>query len=124
LASISSNLFRTSLDGGGVVKNGTLEQIKIISDSAAELLRTEIEILQPTSVIFFTGPDYDHILEHYYSDIKYEAILLPTRSFAKLHHPQLPVKSYRTYHPRALSQQKLWENVFSILGQELGWLQS
>jgi hypothetical protein len=111
-----SNLFRSSLDGGSVVRNGTLEEIETIRDSASELLRTEIGILQPTAIIFFTGPVYN---DHLYAQLPGCKLIEfnghdVTRT-CRLAHPALPESTIRTYHPNYLMRSRNWDVVNQVI---------
>ena len=110
-----SNLFRMSLDGGSVIKNGSLEEISNIRTSSAGLLKAEIKILNPTSIIFFTGPDYNNSL---YSEFE-NSTLIPFKSYdinqtSYVKHEVLPEKTIRTYHPGYLNRGK-WDIVNQII---------
>lgn len=99
-----TNLFRTSLDGGSVVGNGSPTEIELIRSSGADLLKAEIKILQPTSVIFFTGPNYN---KHLYAQFPgYRLIDFCEHDVDRtsgFEHPALP-SSWRTYHPGYLAR--------------------
>lgn len=93
-----TNLFRTALDGGSVLE-GTLEEQDEIQDTAKNLLSTEIEILKPSTVIFFTGPRYDRALSREFSGLELRPVEdYSERQISRLVHPGLPL-SFRTYHP-------------------------
>jgi hypothetical protein len=99
-----TNLFRMSLDGGSVVNNGTIEEIKCIQRATFGLLRSEIEILKPNVVLFFTGPYYNDTLYAEFVDLQlvdFSGHDLSRTSW--LQHPLLPNNSLRTYHPGYLS---------------------
>ena len=100
-----SNLFRMSLDGGSVVKNGTKEEVAAVQKASKGILRKEVEILKPTSVLFFTGPNYNNAL---YSEFK-NVELLPFKGYpmsrtSYIRHPRLPKSTLRTYHPGYLNR--------------------
>ena len=101
-----TNLFRMSLDSGSVIKNGNAEEIKLIRDSAIDLLRNEISILQPTEIIFFTGPSYDEHLKAQFPGIQFlDFCQHPARKASVVVHPFLP-HAWRTYHPAYLSRSR------------------
>ncbi len=110
-----SNLFRMSLDGGSVIKNGTNEEVSIIRAASAGLLLEEINILKPTTVIFFTGPDYNDAL---YSELTGcslgQFMDYDSSRTSYISHPVLPEKSVRTYHPGYLNRGH-WEVVNHIV---------
>lgn len=87
------------------------------------ILPAELSIAKPDVCIFVTGPGYDEILESYYPQLRFEALELPVRQFAKLVHHDLPQKSFRCYHPNYLNRDRKqrWDKVFEILSRELAW---
>ena len=115
-----TNLFRMSLDSGSVVGNGSLEEATLIREQGAALLRAEIQVLAPSSVIFFTGPNYN---EHLYAQFPgVELIRLEDYAPEKtsmLKHSQLPLQTFRTYHPGYLVRSGQWDiiSVINSLGK-------
>lgn len=101
---IWSNLFRMSLDGGSVIKNANSEELDKIRNENRGLLKAEIGIIKPSAVVFFTGPNYESVLQSEFPKFqitpfeKYD----PTRT-ALISHPDLPKFAFRTYHPNFLS---------------------
>jgi hypothetical protein len=76
------------------------------------LLREEIEILRPDICIFYTNRKYDNRLASLYPDLQFSEIEgLPPSHFARLAHPNLPVSTIRTPHPRTI-RIKGWEDSF------------
>ena len=70
------------------------------------LLGAEMEAYAPSVVIFFTGPRYDERLK---AALPGTALESDGRFVARVAHPSLPAKSYRTYHPNYLSRSKNWD---------------
>jgi hypothetical protein len=72
------------------------------------LLTRELEILAPTLVVFVTGPRYDHLLEREYPGLVMRKVSsdFSLRQLARIEHPRLPHRSYRTYHPSFLNREK------------------
>jgi hypothetical protein len=69
------------------------------------LLPAEISITQPDVVVFFTGPFYDDRLRSTFRGLT----LNPGSAvIARVEHPDLPVHSYRTYHPGYLRRSRQW----------------
>lgn len=104
-----TNLFKVSLDEGSVIKNGTKDEKEAIREASREILRAEIEILKPTAVIFFTGPNYNQTLYSIFSGM--ELLSFHGRDpekTAQLIHPNLPDQTWRTYHPAYLLRSKQW----------------
>ena len=77
------------------------------------ILRREIEILQPTQVIFFTGPRYDNSLINEFPDIKMRKF---NNSFNEralsIFNISSKIDSIRTYHPAYLRRSKKWDEIF------------
>lgn len=69
-----------------------------------EVVRFEISHLQPTVVLFLSGPNYDDELRRIYSDAQFEAINKRrcVRHLARVKADGLPSNSIRTYHPNYL----------------------
>jgi len=75
---------------------------------ALDFIIEEIKTAQPDIVIFFTGPNYDDLLQVVFKDIIFNSI--PTRTTRQLSivtSKNLPFHSIRTYHPNYL-----WRNNF------------
>ena len=84
-------------------------------EAQRDLLKREIAILRPDACVFFTGPDYDDILdESLYTLERHEIGGLPTREFARLTSPDLPGQAFRTYHPGRLRRAGMWDHVARI----------
>jgi hypothetical protein len=68
------------------------------------ILRKELAILQPDVVVFFTGWNpYDYTVRSLFPGIE----IAPAdggegKLLARLKHPDLPIRSFRTYHPKYL----------------------
>jgi hypothetical protein len=76
-----------------------------IEKNLFNLVKNEIEILNPNIVLFLSGPDYDNIIEDKISNIKFEEIPNFTkRQLSKVSIPNVDF-AFRTYHPNYL-----WRN--------------
>jgi hypothetical protein len=60
------------------------------------LVQTEVRILKPDVVIFFTGSEYDMRLRDTFVDTQFTVC---EGDLAKVSSPELPEKSFRTSHP-------------------------
>lgn len=110
-----SNLFRFSVDGASVIEGCTKEELSTVSNLNRGILNDEIATLKPGCVIFFTGPNYDFELKHCFQGLEYIPFKAhPVREVAILKHPELPTKSYRTYHPKYLFMRK-WDIFEDVL---------
>ncbi len=69
------------------------------------IIPQELEILNPSIVLFLTGPNYDSIIKDNFGEVKYEALPnFTVRQLSRLTLNQIPF-AYRTYHPNYL-----WRN--------------
>ena len=71
------------------------------------LMREEIDILQPHAALFAIGPHYDHILEEVFDVERFEAVTsdLTIRQLGRVVSRFLPAASFRTYHPGFLNRE-------------------
>ena len=68
------------------------------------LLSEELKALDPTLIIFVTGPDYDPYLGREFDGLTYESVPpYHERELAKLQHENLRAPAFRTYHPGHLA---------------------
>lgn len=109
-----TNLFRFSLDSGSVIR-GNQNEIQQIKKASQPVFIAEINILNPTAMVFFTGPNYNQILYSFFPGIK----LLPfnrrnPENHAQIAHANLPKLAWRTYHPAYLSRSKQWDVIEEI----------
>jgi hypothetical protein len=74
--------------------------------AALRLLQLEIAAHRPEVVVFFSGPRYDHRLTASFPDAVLEAA---GPLLSRVVHPDLPERSYRTYHPRYLRMSRHWD---------------
>ena len=80
------------------------------------LLTEEISITRPNVTIFFTGPNYDNCLKETFQGVQFKTI---SKGLDSLEHPELPPKSFRTYHPKYLRISKQWailDKLVEIIG--------
>jgi len=74
----------------------------IVKPNLNELINKEICILKPDYIIFFTGPDYDHVLNDVFKNPKRETISgFEQRELCKIVIPNVK-KAFRLYHPKHL----------------------
>ena len=65
-----------------------------------DVVKKEVDILDPHVVIFFSGPNYDSLLKRTFEDATFEPVLgFELRKLAKVKSKYLPDNSFRTYHP-------------------------
>ena len=115
-----TNLFRCTLDievnpDSRSPLAGTPGDIQQILDWQCGCLAGEVRILEPTAVVFFTGPNYDAILRNEFPGLELNAVAGHTsRQFAEAVHPALPNSAFRTYHPSYLRRSGKWSWVKEI----------
>ena len=102
-----TNLFRCSIDGGSVIYGCQPAEVEAILTFQGGLLRQEIRLLQPTTVLFFTGPLYDAALQSEFPGAEFVPLgdYLP-RQLARIVAPDLPRATFRTYHPGYLARSR------------------
>jgi hypothetical protein len=90
--------------GQATSKGKPCDQIIDAGIEAFDVIPREIEILEPDIVIFFTGPNYDSIIDRVFPGTEYTRINnhWDSRQLAVLESPALPPLSFRTYHPNFL----------------------
>ena len=67
------------------------------------VLASEIEILRPDIVIFFSGPYFDEHIKRPFKGVKFHAVNgFNEREMVRVEHDFLPYNAYRTYHPKYL----------------------
>jgi len=78
------------------------------------LLQLEIAEFSPEVVVFFTGPRYDERLKRSFPGARFE----PAGSLLfRVIHPDLPPRSFRTYHPRYLRMSRHWSVLDDLISQ-------
>jgi hypothetical protein len=89
--------------------NATPEERRQILDWQRGCLSEEIAILNPTSVLFLTGPNYDEILRDEFPHARFEQVAgRDLGQFARIIDDNLPYASFRTYHPGYLARSRKW----------------
>eukprot|EP01038_Epipyxis_sp_PR26KG_P004021 gene4021-5751_t len=82
-----------------------------------DVLAEEINIIEPTVCLFFTGPSMDTRLGNIFKQLKFEQIDgFEKRELSRLIHPQLPKWSFRTYHPNFMRRQGKEEAFIKFIG--------
>jgi hypothetical protein len=109
-----TNLSKCDFEGGSVLQ---LQEphLKDFISIQAQLILGELEALKPQNVIFFTGPDYDHLLEMVFPRAKLE---VASGQVLQVSHESLPTNSFRTYHPAYLRRSRQWgvlDDLLSLL---------
>jgi hypothetical protein len=98
-----SNVLKFGRSGNGRPTDAVVEQELL----KFNILEAEIKILDPDVAIFFSGPNYDLDISQRISGVKFlQCENNELRALARLSHPSLPKKTYRTYHPSHLRQSK------------------
>ena len=110
-----TNLGRFDFDGASILEAPNAIKTELIKYSA-NLIASEIRLLNPSICLFFTGPNYDALIAAAYPGALFLEIdnQTPVRKFAKIQHKNLPELTFRTYHPAYLSRAGIWGNIESI----------
>jgi len=92
-----TNLFKFGKASG---KGAPSDGVNSLELKYFNVLREEIRILDPTCIVFMTGPNYDHLLKQRIPDVAFSRMGdFTLRQLAKLSSEFLPDTSYRIYHP-------------------------
>lgn len=102
-----TNVARCSVDpplgkeGYSAWNNSSYEELDALCAWQSRLLKSEIASSGARHVLFFTGPNYDYILRKSLNNLHFSPVWpdVPERQFARVHSPDLPPSTYRTYHP-------------------------
>lgn len=94
------------LNTASVWNNLSYENLDSLCKWQSPLLRAEIANSGAERVIFFTGPNYDYLLDRTLRDVRYETVFgdVSVRQAARIISPDLPSQSYRLYHPAYLQR--------------------
>ena len=112
--SIWNNISRCDYNEGSILK-APIDLQNRLNRIQSDLFIKELEILQPTDCIFFTGPHYDALLSQMFPQLRYSPIDdIAVRQLARIHDPRLPACSFRTYHPNYLSRSQHWDYLDKI----------
>lgn len=85
-----------------------------------EILIEEIDILKPKICIFFTGPNFDHRIRGVFREIEFCKVdNWNERQLCQLKHPNLPEKTFRTYHPNYLRRSGLEQGFIDFLNKSI-----
>jgi len=82
-----------------------LQKIDKIQFDYFQVIRQEIEILQPNIMVFLTGYNYDHFIKKNIGDFKQEKIS-DSLYRLKFIDKNLDIISFNTYHPNGLYRLK------------------
>lgn len=93
------------------------EQKNIFKSINGELLKKEIEIIQPDMILFVTGWRYDEFIRAAFLQCEYERI--EEGYLAKINHQYLPPHTFRTFHPHTLQLQKKFGLVFDLINESI-----
>jgi len=92
-----------------VWKTLSYEDLDTMCHWQSPLLRAEIANSGAKRVIFFTGPNYDYLLDRTFSAVQYKPVFdgVAEREAARMVSPDLPLQSFRLYHPAYLQRRSL-----------------
>lgn len=106
-----TNLFKVNVSGS-VVGNCNRAEIAKLQRAQQGLLRSEIDVLKPNVIVFFTGPRYDRAIRHEFGEVEFcpfdrypKTSISPSR-LALVRASGLPMKTIRTYHPEYLQRSR------------------
>ena len=94
-----SNLYKTDQRGK---RPNQIAQASLRTCQPKHILRQEIAITKPDTVVFVTGHGLDWEIRNVFPDAK--SVVLDGRFLARIEHPELPKNTFRTYHPSYLQR--------------------
>jgi len=88
----------------GEMHRGFPSSINHITQKEFNVIRKEIEVLKPDFLIFYTGPSYDQHIKKMLGNFDLLAIEgFSTRQLSEIKISDLPITSFKTYHPLYLN---------------------
>ena len=103
-----ANLCKVAFDAGGKYSflRAPSERRALFVRQQTQLMREEVQILQPHATVFVTGRLYDHILNEVFEIQRIEQVVPSATSteLGQLVSRYLPALSFRTYHPGFLNR--------------------
>jgi hypothetical protein len=109
-----TNISKFDVDGGRA--NGQVETAIATLDN---LLLAEIEIIKPDVCIFFTGPSFDWRIKNIFPDVEFKNIPeYSPRQLSQLQHPNLPILTFRSYHPNYLRRSGLESKFINFITKQ------
>jgi hypothetical protein len=110
-----SNLNRFDFRGS----RPTVQQEQQMGQLFDHILRFELRFARPDVIVFFSGPTFDEHIRRIWPGAQFSAISpYSVRQLAYVRHRALPVRTFRTYHPRFLRPSGLWPSVMSTIRRE------
>lgn len=83
------------------------------------LIIDEMKIIKPKVCLFFTSHNFDYRLENIFEDIEFvEVDDFDINTLCQLKHPNLPILTFRTYHPRYLRMSGIEESVIDFIREQ------
>lgn len=100
-------IWNNTLKFGKAEGKGAPDQNLInIQKEVFPVISEEIKILKPNQIIFFTGPNYDNYLKNEWDEMLLGKVKnYDERQLALIKHKNLPINTFRTYHPNFLYRQ-------------------
>jgi hypothetical protein len=110
-----TNISKYDQDGG----KPDVEHEKLFS-TVDNLLIDEIKITKPKICLFFTNHNFDSRLKNIFEQIKFvEVDGFNINDLCQLKHPDLPILTFRTDHPKSLRIRKIEESVIDFISEQI-----
>jgi hypothetical protein len=91
-----------------------------IFSTVDNLLLDEMRIMKPKVCIFFTGHAFDGRIKNIFEEVEFLSVNgFEIHQFCRLKHEELPLLTFRTYHPRYLRLRGLEDNVIEYVGNSI-----
>jgi hypothetical protein len=112
-------------EGGGKAGRPT-PYIEAVVSRRFPVIPREVELVRPHVVIFFTGTsrrqdyDYDRLLEQIFVGAELDPVDPPVTGsvpIARVIHPALPERSFRTQHPGQFRRSGAWDSTLDALAR-------
>ena len=86
-----------------------------------DVVKKEVELLQPNFIIFFTGPDYDEYIKKSFGEFTKSKVMdKKIRQIARLNFTENKnLIAFRTYHPNYLRQSRLENEILTYFKQQI-----
>ena len=108
-AGLWTNLFRADVSGP-VLLNCSRSEQKLLLEQQEGLLQLEIQHLEPTALVFLTGPRYDSALARSLGEVRFRPLWrgVSEQSAALVYARTLEVPAIRLFHPTYLQRSRRW----------------
>jgi hypothetical protein len=84
------------------------------------LLIDELKIIKPKICIFFISYQFDYRLKNIFKSLEFiKTDEFDMNTLCQLKHPDLPVLTFRTYHPHYLLRKKIKDSIINFISKQI-----